>query len=39
MVCNENHELRLGMPVTVRLDRSAPAGDLRAHPCGKPAAP
>ena len=39
MVCNEGHELRLGMPVTVRLDRGAPAAALGSDPCAGPASP
>ncbi len=41
MVCNAGHELRLGMPVTVRLDRNAPmsAPGPGADPCAQPGRP
>lgn len=34
MVCNEERELRLGMPVSVVVDRRAPVVALDAAPCG-----
>ncbi|NLZ17004.1 MAG: HlyD family efflux transporter periplasmic adaptor subunit [Desulfobulbaceae bacterium] len=39
MVCNDQHELRLGMPVTVRIERNAQPVALGADPCGQPSTP
>lgn len=39
MVCNDAHELRLGMPVTVRLERKAPITALGTDPCAAVPAP
>ena len=33
MVCNDEHELRLGMPVSVRIDPAAPVVSLSESPC------
>ena len=39
LVCNDQHELRLGMPVTVQIERSVQPLALGADPCGQPSAP
>lgn len=39
MVCNDQQELRLGMPVTVKIDHNAPAASLDADPCAQAPSP